>query len=104
MNYDFLTLVPPLRHSGNKIVDVDPFNDDTPEYIVANEGDNVELKCPVVGYPVPRITWIQLKYAGQYVDEILPNNNTTLVIFHILLHTAHISQYMYVFDNCVPSL
>lgn len=58
----------------------DPFNDDTSDHITANEGENVELSCPVTGYPVPEITWLKLHYIGQYTEEILPNNKTTLVI------------------------
>lgn len=58
----------------------DPFNDDTTDHIIANEGDNVELNCPVVGYPVPQITWSKLNYVGQYVDDIIPHNKNALVI------------------------
>lgn len=64
---------------GNN-VEEDPFDDDTAEHILADEEDNVELDCPVTGNPVPHITWLKLKYAGHYVDEVLPNNSTKLVI------------------------
>lgn len=75
-----LCTVPPSRSSTNH-VETDPFdNDDEVDYILADEGDDVELNCPVTGYPIPRITWLQLKYAGEYVDEILPITDTKLVI------------------------
>lgn len=72
-------LVPPSRHSSDLVVE-DPFNDDTSDHIVAREGENVELNCRVIGDPVPQITWLKLNYAGQYTEEILPNNGPKLVI------------------------
>lgn len=71
-------LVPPSRSATN-IAEADPFSDDTANHIQADEGAAVELDCPVTGYPIPRITWVKLKYAGHYVDEILSNNSTKLV-------------------------
>ncbi|XP_037039189.1 hemicentin-1-like isoform X2 [Bradysia coprophila] len=82
LSFDVQILVPPSMSSTNS-AEVDPFSDDTANHIQANEGDMVQLNCPVTGYPIPQITWIKLKYAGHYVDEIQPNNSTKLIISNI---------------------
>ncbi|KAJ6636829.1 Hemicentin-1, partial [Pseudolycoriella hygida] len=75
-------MVPPSRQSLDNFIE-DPFDDDTYTNIVVYERDSAELNCTVIGYPIPQITWTKLTYARKFVEEILPNNTTTLIVPNI---------------------
>ena len=57
-------------------------DDDLSKTITVEQGASVQLHCPVSGYPLPRITWLQLLYnveTNDFNELVLPENKTKLV-------------------------